>query len=185
SQSQVNRILTLNRRPFKGILLQIDKWIPEAGRSNVLSRDNVIWVSINGIPLHLRSSDLFRHLSDFCGTFLGFELTDSLSSVRVKVKLKGELPESIPVIFRNKSFLLRVSPTSQIPSDSVFLKASPIVDPSIKGKSTLQEISSVTLFSAVNHEVGSSSTSSSIPPPPPPPGLQSLPAVRGYVRGTS
>ncbi|CAN1776794.1 hypothetical protein LINPERHAP1_LOCUS13760 [Linum perenne] len=92
SSSQVNRILALNRRSFKGTLLQIDKRIPEAGRSNVLSRDNVKWIEINGIPLHLRSSDLFRHLGDFCGTFLGFELTSSLSYVRIKIKLKGDLP---------------------------------------------------------------------------------------------
>ncbi|CAN1134869.1 hypothetical protein LINPERHAP2_LOCUS8524 [Linum perenne] len=165
SSTQVNRVLALNRRSFKDTLLQIDKWIPEAGRSNVLSRDNVIWASINGIPLHLRSSDLFRHLGDYCGTFLGFELTGSLSSVRIKIKLKGELPESIPVHFGDRFFLLRVSSASPIFSESVSIKASPRVDPSIISKLTFQEISSVGLFSAGIHEDGSSSASSSIPPP--------------------
>ncbi|CAN1143919.1 hypothetical protein LINPERHAP1_LOCUS23803 [Linum perenne] len=165
SSTQVNRILALNRRSFKGTLLQIDKWITEVGRSNVLSRDNVIWASINGIPLHLRSSDLFRHLGDYCGTFLGFELTGSLSSVRIKIKLKGDLPESIPVNFGDQFFLLRVSSASQTFSDSVSIEASPRVDSSIIAKSTLQELSSIGLFSAGIHENGSSSASSSIPPP--------------------
>ncbi|CAN1179378.1 hypothetical protein LINPERHAP2_LOCUS34158 [Linum perenne] len=91
SKVKVERILSLNRRSFGNVQLLIDKWIPEAGRSKVLLNDNELWVLINGIPLHLRSADLFRQLGLVCGEFLGFEERSSLSSVRIKIKPKGSV----------------------------------------------------------------------------------------------
>ncbi|CAN1122663.1 hypothetical protein LINPERHAP1_LOCUS6750 [Linum perenne] len=143
----------------------MDKWIPEAGSSNVLGNQGVIWITINGIPLHLRSTDLFRHLGEFCGSFLGYELTGSLSSVRIKVLPRGEFPDSIPICSGNSIFHVRVSRPSQPPFTLDYSSTSPPIDQSIIGKSTLQPISSSDLFSAVNLEIGSSSDSTSPLPP--------------------
>ncbi|CAN1177113.1 hypothetical protein LINPERHAP1_LOCUS5006 [Linum perenne] len=87
----------------------MDRWIPEAGRSNLLSHDDVLWIVINGIPIHLRSVDLFRHLGLLCGEFLDFEEVGSLSSVRIKVRLVGALPESVSINYRDRAFWVKVT----------------------------------------------------------------------------
>ncbi|CAN1807427.1 hypothetical protein LINPERHAP1_LOCUS25020 [Linum perenne] len=83
SLAKVERILSLDRWLFGQIAIQLDKWIPEAGRSGVLLGNDVVWVTIRGIPIHLRSPDLFRQLGDICGEFVSFDAGDSLSSVRM------------------------------------------------------------------------------------------------------
>ncbi|CAN1837356.1 hypothetical protein LINPERHAP1_LOCUS35074 [Linum perenne] len=93
---------------FEGLPLLLDKWIPSAGRSNVLVNEDVVWVTGRGIPLHLRSTDLFRQLGDACGQFLGFENGDSLSSVRLKVRLTGVLPEEVPICFEDMVFPISI-----------------------------------------------------------------------------
>ncbi|CAN1826151.1 hypothetical protein LINPERHAP1_LOCUS31426 [Linum perenne] len=110
SKDKVDRILALNRCSFGNIVLQIDKWIPEAGRSKVLLDSEVVWITTRGIPLHLRSADLFRQLGEVCGVFLEFEESPSLSSVRLKIKLKGSLPEEIPVRFGDKVLSISIEP---------------------------------------------------------------------------
>ncbi|CAN1762922.1 hypothetical protein LINPERHAP1_LOCUS8597 [Linum perenne] len=88
SKAKVDRILSLNLRYYGNVQILFDKWILEAGRSKVLLINNVLWVLVSGIPLNLRSSDLFRQLGSVCGEFLGFEEPGSLSSVRIKIKPK-------------------------------------------------------------------------------------------------
>ncbi|CAN1168787.1 hypothetical protein LINPERHAP2_LOCUS28017 [Linum perenne] len=109
SKDNVNRILALKRWSFDGQPLMLDKWIPSAGRSNVLLNADVIWVTARGIPLHLRSNDLFRQLGDSCGRFLDFENGDSLSSVRIKIELTGALPEEVPICFDDMVFPVSIS----------------------------------------------------------------------------
>ncbi|CAN1178007.1 hypothetical protein LINPERHAP2_LOCUS33433 [Linum perenne] len=107
SKSKVDQILSLNCRDFEGIEILLDKWIPEAGRSKVLEEENIQWITIRGIPAHFRSSDLIRRVGMICGVFLGYEVCSSLSSVRVKIRLTGSLPESIPISFGSKEFSLQ------------------------------------------------------------------------------
>ncbi|CAN1792233.1 hypothetical protein LINPERHAP1_LOCUS19590 [Linum perenne] len=110
SKAKVDRILSINRNRYGDILILLDKWIPEAGRSKVLAREKVVWITIRGIPVHLRSSDLFRQIGSECGTFLAFETCSSLSSVRIKIRLTGILPEFIPIKFEGKVFPVQVIP---------------------------------------------------------------------------
>ncbi|CAN1849818.1 hypothetical protein LINPERHAP1_LOCUS39549 [Linum perenne] len=100
----------------------MDGWIPEAGRSRVLLEDDFVWLTIRGIPIHLRSSELFKQLGESCGCFIRAEDGDSLSSIRVCVKLRGSLPEEIPLFFGNVVFPLRVE------TDSVVLGARRVKD---------------------------------------------------------
>ncbi|CAN1846885.1 hypothetical protein LINPERHAP1_LOCUS38374 [Linum perenne] len=112
SKTKVERILSLDRRNFGDIPILFDKWIPAAGLSNVLREEGVIWVTIRGIPLHLRSSDLFRQIGSVCGEFLGYEICSSLSSVRLKIRKIRALPKAIPVRRGSNSFILSVIPDS-------------------------------------------------------------------------
>ncbi|CAN1141984.1 hypothetical protein LINPERHAP2_LOCUS12812 [Linum perenne] len=108
TKDKVNRILALKRWMFDGHPLLLDKWISSAGRSNVLLNEDVIWVTASGIPLHLRSSDLFRQLGEACRRFLDFENGDSLSTVRIKIELTGALPEEVPICYDNVIFPVRI-----------------------------------------------------------------------------
>ncbi|CAN1120409.1 hypothetical protein LINPERHAP2_LOCUS174 [Linum perenne] len=88
----------------------MDKWIPAAERSNVLREENVLWVTAKGIPIHLRSTDLFRQLGEACGSYLEHQAGDSLSSVRLKIKLSGALPEEISFISGDEVFPVSICP---------------------------------------------------------------------------
>ncbi|CAN1816598.1 hypothetical protein LINPERHAP1_LOCUS27810 [Linum perenne] len=110
SKAKVARILSLNRSSFGDISIQLDKWIPEAGRSSVLAGQKVSWITIRGIPIHLRSSDLFRQIGSVCGIYLGFEVCSSLSSVRIKISRVGDLPEVVPILFEGRQFPVQVLP---------------------------------------------------------------------------
>ncbi|CAN1129261.1 hypothetical protein LINPERHAP2_LOCUS5118 [Linum perenne] len=108
SKAKVERIFSLNRNTFGDTPILLDKWIPEAGRSRVTAGDHVVWITVRGIPIHLRSSDLFRQIGSVCGVFLGFEVCNSLSSVRIKIRRAGSIPEVVPIYFEGVSFKLSV-----------------------------------------------------------------------------
>ncbi|CAN1157337.1 hypothetical protein LINPERHAP2_LOCUS21503 [Linum perenne] len=98
STQVVNRTLALNIVFFGKIEIKMDAWIKMAGRSSVLIESEVAWVSIRGIPLHLRSNDLVKSLGEACGVFLEAAEGSDLSSPRVKVKLRGSIPSTISVV---------------------------------------------------------------------------------------
>ncbi|CAN1188715.1 hypothetical protein LINPERHAP2_LOCUS39497 [Linum perenne] len=110
----VDRIIALRRWMFGEVQVKLDSWIPEAGRSNVLSKEEKVWITVRGIPLHLRSKELFKQLGDICGTFLEFDSGDSLSSVRLGIQLKGVIPEEIPILHGNQIFPVRVEVESVV-----------------------------------------------------------------------
>ncbi|CAN1168351.1 hypothetical protein LINPERHAP2_LOCUS27773 [Linum perenne] len=157
SKSRVDRILSLNRKSFNGIPILLDKWIPEAGLSRVLAEDGVIWITIRGIPIHLRSSDLFRQLGEVCGEFLGYEICSSLSSVRIRIKTLGSLPKEISLKHGGSSFTVKVFSDQAEPT----LVQAPLADSCVqrlaKGKSVLSTITGPCFGSSDVFEVGSSS----------------------------
>ncbi|CAN1142986.1 hypothetical protein LINPERPRIM_LOCUS26302 [Linum perenne] len=84
------------------------EWFPGAGRSNVALDKGVALVLVKGIPIHLRSSDLFRKLGDMCGLYLGFEAAADLNSVRIKVQVKEEIPKKVVLAFQSQKFEVSV-----------------------------------------------------------------------------
>ncbi|CAN0903217.1 hypothetical protein LINGRAHAP2_LOCUS22437 [Linum grandiflorum] len=108
SKEEVNMILSIKRWSFGEIPLLVDIWIKDAGRSSVLLASDIAWLSIRGITLHLRSADLFRELGEACGEFMDVVDGGNLSAVRIKVRLKGMVPEVILICFRDEVFLVRV-----------------------------------------------------------------------------
>ncbi|CAN1227644.1 hypothetical protein LINPERPRIM_LOCUS2847 [Linum perenne] len=80
------------------------EWFPGAGRSNVSLGKGVTWVLVKGIPIHLRSSDMFRKLGDMCGLYLDFEAAADLNSVRIKVQVKEEIPKKVVLAFQSQKF---------------------------------------------------------------------------------
>ncbi|CAN1192057.1 hypothetical protein LINPERHAP2_LOCUS41369 [Linum perenne] len=137
SAAKVSQILALNRWLFGKIAIQLDRWIPDAGRSKVLFEEDAVWVWIRGIPLHLRSPDLFRQLGEACGSFLRYEECGSLSSVKILVKLKGVLPEEISICHGGYIFPVRVDPESVISSSGSVNPGSMSLSGLSKGKEVL------------------------------------------------
>ncbi|CAN1138419.1 hypothetical protein LINPERHAP2_LOCUS10673 [Linum perenne] len=157
SKDKVDRILSLNRNSFGDIQILLDKWIPEAELSKVIVKEEVEWITIRGIPVHLCSTDFFRQIGPECGFFLAFETCSSLSSVRIKIRRVGALPEFIPVKFEGRIFQIQVTPDlSSSPVDSR------IQDSRRKGTSFLSPLPSPRFGFSV-FEAGSSS--SPVPPP--------------------
>ncbi|CAN0904848.1 hypothetical protein LINGRAHAP2_LOCUS23335 [Linum grandiflorum] len=70
------RIMGLRCRKFESFDILADDWIPEAGRSKFLVKVRTCWVLIFGIPLHLRSKELFHSVGDLCGGFLDYDVTN-------------------------------------------------------------------------------------------------------------
>ncbi|CAN1138536.1 hypothetical protein LINPERHAP2_LOCUS10746 [Linum perenne] len=60
SKVSVTRIIALNGWRFEVIWIQLDAWIPEAGRSNVLLVEDKVWVTVRSLPLHLKSVELLK-----------------------------------------------------------------------------------------------------------------------------
>ncbi|CAN1141486.1 hypothetical protein LINPERPRIM_LOCUS25529 [Linum perenne] len=108
SKPIASRILDLKRWKFKSWDIFMDLWTEVAGRSNCLEVANEAWVVVRGIPLHLRSMDLFRQIGEFCGGFIGAEDGVSLSTIRIKIKRGAVIPDEIPVCFREEVFPVRI-----------------------------------------------------------------------------
>ncbi|CAN1751437.1 hypothetical protein LINPERHAP1_LOCUS4325 [Linum perenne] len=137
SKEKVSQILALNRWLFGKIAIQLDHWILDAGRSNVLMEKEAVWVRIRGIPLHLRSPALFIQIGNSCGSFLSFEDGGPLSSVRIFVRMRGVLPEEIPICFDGVIFPVRVEPESIISPSCLGDELSPERLWRSKGKASL------------------------------------------------
>ncbi|CAN1802168.1 hypothetical protein LINPERHAP1_LOCUS23260 [Linum perenne] len=127
SVSEVKRILALKRWQFGEITILMDRWIVAAGRSAVMMDNKSGWVLVRGIPLHIRSKELFKLLGDKCGGFIRAEDVTSLNSIRIKIKLGSEIPEEILIRFGSDIFPLRielegVSSISPFGSESDFFR---------------------------------------------------------------
>ncbi|CAN0907737.1 hypothetical protein LINGRAHAP2_LOCUS24954 [Linum grandiflorum] len=105
----VERILTLGRWNFKGRNIEADRWLPFSSRSSVAARQGVMWLRMDGVPLHIRSTALFRQLGNVCGSFLESRVEGcSMNAVRIKVGQIGVIPSQITVLVEEEQFLIRV-----------------------------------------------------------------------------
>ncbi|CAN1256033.1 hypothetical protein LINPERPRIM_LOCUS9177 [Linum perenne] len=90
----------------------MDRWTPEAGRTSFLKKQGVAWISACGVPLHLRSEDLFRSIGNACGGYLEHDESGRrLSSVRIKVKLSSDniIPDVVTVRYRDSDSLIIIN----------------------------------------------------------------------------
>ncbi|CAN1145358.1 hypothetical protein LINPERHAP2_LOCUS14635 [Linum perenne] len=115
SVSEVERILALKRWRFKDWDIFMDVWTKSAGRSRVLEDLNSAWVVVRGIPLHLRSMELFRQIGDYCGGFISAEDGTSLSSIRLKIKGGSQVPDELPLCHGSEVFPVRIEAEAPSP----------------------------------------------------------------------
>ncbi|CAN1223197.1 hypothetical protein LINPERPRIM_LOCUS2022 [Linum perenne] len=115
SVTVARRIMALKRWKFKGWNILMDVWTETAGRSRYVENSNEAWVVVRGIPLHLRSMELFRHIGEFCGGFIGAEDGLSLSTVRLKVQRNTLIPEEVPICSGSEVFLVSIEAEAPTP----------------------------------------------------------------------
>ncbi|CAN0862012.1 hypothetical protein LINGRAHAP2_LOCUS8364 [Linum grandiflorum] len=108
SVPEARRVLALERKSFNSVEIQMDRWIEEAGRLDVMANFEVAWIRVRGIPLHLRSKQLYESIGDFCGGFLGSDEGTSLSHVRIKVRTTTTISDEIPLCFELDVYPIRV-----------------------------------------------------------------------------
>ncbi|CAN1132626.1 hypothetical protein LINPERPRIM_LOCUS30184 [Linum perenne] len=109
SSAEVDRIMSLGRTRFGTSQVFFDKWTLTAGRTEVLGASQMMWILARGIPLHLRSVDLFRQIGDLCGGYIDHDNKNCLfNSVRIKVGASSSCPEYIPLHFREESFIIDI-----------------------------------------------------------------------------
>ncbi|CAN1334943.1 Blue copper protein 1b [Linum perenne] len=111
----VQRILALKRWKFKDWDILMDVWTEAAGRSRWLDKSKEGWVVVRGIPLHLRSMELFREIGDLCGGFIGAEDGLSFSTIRIKIKKGALIPEELPICFGHSVFPVSIEAEAPIP----------------------------------------------------------------------
>ncbi|CAN0864214.1 hypothetical protein LINGRAHAP2_LOCUS8892 [Linum grandiflorum] len=126
--------MMLGRWKFFDRQVYADVWIPRAGLSEIDLSAGCLWIRLDGIPVHLRSTSLFRALGEVCGSFLDHQETGcSWNSVRLRIKPSGPLPSRIPVDFKGELFQVRVVVESQhlLPAwrdsnSTIFVRASDV-----------------------------------------------------------
>ncbi|CAN1308129.1 hypothetical protein LINPERPRIM_LOCUS27258 [Linum perenne] len=75
----------------------------------------VTWVAVKGVPLHLRSQALARSLGEALGGFLEWNEEGDLSSLRIKIRRRIELPSTISISANEDVFLVAVVPEVSLP----------------------------------------------------------------------
>ncbi|CAN1157851.1 hypothetical protein LINPERHAP2_LOCUS21791 [Linum perenne] len=108
SEMEVKRILDLKRWIFKEWSILLDIWTKMAGRSNLVLDSDYLWISVRGIPLHIRSMELFRQIGEMCGGFVSAEEGLSMSSIRLKVKAGSLIPDELPLCHGSDVFPVRI-----------------------------------------------------------------------------
>ncbi|CAN0904496.1 hypothetical protein LINGRAHAP2_LOCUS23127 [Linum grandiflorum] len=109
SEEEKQRIIGLRIWKFGSFFIAADDWIPEAGRSNVLAKLRTCWIQVFGIPLHLRSNDLFRSIGNFCGAFVEADITNWFKDgIRIKIYVKEDIPDEVVLQYQNNVFPVMV-----------------------------------------------------------------------------
>ncbi|CAN1342896.1 hypothetical protein LINPERPRIM_LOCUS39609 [Linum perenne] len=130
SEESVNRIIQRGSWVFRGARLEVSKWFPEAGRSNLVRRQGARWILVFGVPVHLRSEVVFREIGKLCGGFLFCEET-GFSAVRMKVKDEGVCPRSLFLESGKSKFMVTVMEEPACSSEVAKGKMPVIVAPSV------------------------------------------------------
>ncbi|CAN0915644.1 hypothetical protein LINGRAHAP2_LOCUS29238 [Linum grandiflorum] len=114
SEEEVGRVLRLGRWGFRDRNIEADRWFPFAGRSRVSVDRGVVWLRVDGIPVHLRSLSLFKQVGEYCGGFLDSEESGcSWNSIRVKIRQVGVIPSCVPIKRGDEFYILQVTVEEQ------------------------------------------------------------------------
>ena len=99
SPEKAKWVLESGRRSFKGGVLQLEWWRPEAGCLRCKDSVQEVWIRVVGLPLHLWKAETLRKLGDACGGFVALDKnTEEKTEVkwaRMLIKVIGKSRPSV------------------------------------------------------------------------------------------
>ena len=99
SPEKAKWVLESGRRSFKGGVLQLEWWRPEAGCLRCKDSVQEVWIRVVGLPLHLWKPETLRKLGDVCGGFVALDKnTEKKTEVkwaRMLIKVIGKTRPSV------------------------------------------------------------------------------------------
>ncbi|RVW23507.1 hypothetical protein CK203_090737 [Vitis vinifera] len=92
---EAERVLARGLRNFKENVIVLERWNPEVG---CLCKEPIakeVWVRVIGLPLHLRSMEVFKRIGDECGGFIAADKSPSheMQWARILVVPAGSFSE--------------------------------------------------------------------------------------------
>ncbi|CAN1251583.1 hypothetical protein LINPERPRIM_LOCUS7762 [Linum perenne] len=120
SENEVERIISLRRWDPPGFRVKADKWMTGSGTSDVEGGRGWKWVTVKGIPLHLRSEAVFRDIASCFGNgAVCSELGCKLNEVRVRVHISSEIPKGLWLQFREGRFWVSVFTEAEVDDEGL------------------------------------------------------------------
>ena len=113
SPEKAKWVLESGRRSFKGGVLQLEWWRPEAGCLRRKDSVQEVWIRVVGLPLHLWKPEILRKLGDACGGFVALDKnTEKKTEVkwaRMLIKVVGKSrPSVVNILEGPRSFELQI-----------------------------------------------------------------------------
>ena len=113
SPEKAKWVLESGRRSFKGGVLQLEWWRPEAGCLRRKDSVQEVWIRVVGLPLHLWKPEILRKLGDACGGFMALDKnTEKKTEVkwaRMLIKVVGKSrPSVVNILEGPRSFELQI-----------------------------------------------------------------------------
>ncbi|RVW65755.1 LINE-1 retrotransposable element ORF2 protein [Vitis vinifera] len=108
---EAERVLARGMRIFKENVLVLERWNPEVGclRKEPTTKD--VWVRVIGLPLHLRSSEVFKRIGDECGGFIAADESslNEMQWARLMVRcVDREMPSTAHIVVGSGCYSLQL-----------------------------------------------------------------------------
>ena len=106
SPEEAKWVLESGRRNFRGRVLQLERWNPDAGCIRRKGSVQEAWVRVVGLPLHLWKTEILKKIGDACGGFLAIDkitvLRMEMEWARILIKTTGlPRPSTVNIICNN------------------------------------------------------------------------------------
>ena len=99
SPEKAKWVLESGRRSFKGGVLQLEWWRPEAGCLRCKDSVQEVWIRVVGLPFHLWEPETLRRIGDACGGFVALdkntEMKTEVKWARMLIKVIGKTRPSV------------------------------------------------------------------------------------------
>ena len=109
--SEAERVLARGLRNFKENVIVLERWNPEV---RCLCKEPIakeVWVRVIGLPLHLRSMEVFKRIGDECGGFIAADKSPSheMQWARILVRcVDREFPSTAHIVVGSGCYSLQL-----------------------------------------------------------------------------
>ncbi|CAL1401147.1 unnamed protein product [Linum trigynum] len=132
---EVIRVQSLGFKKYRGWNVITRYWKEDADRS-LASPGSLRWIMAFDFPPHLRSKATIEKIGDMCGEFFDYEKGEWCDlCIRIKVRLKSDVSEKIPLMFGTTLFMIKI-----VISPEADLKRFRLIDRKMKGPEFTKQV---------------------------------------------